>query len=93
MFESHVSLKELYECSHPKLDRLVELSRDLTFGSRLTGAGWGGCVVSLVPSDNVDKYINTLKEMYYDKMNVDVTSELIFVTSPNSGACIFNVIP
>lgn len=91
MFESHESLRDLYECSHPQLDRVVELSRDLTFGSRLTGAGWGGCVVALVPPENVEKYINTLKEMYYKNMKVneeDVRS-LVFVTEPNFGACIF----
>ncbi|KAH0808618.1 hypothetical protein GEV33_014173 [Tenebrio molitor] len=42
MTDSHESLRDLYECSHPQLDRLVELSRELTFGARLTGAGWGG---------------------------------------------------
>jgi galactokinase len=40
MRESHQSLQKLYECSHPNLDKLVELSEGKALGSRLTGAGW-----------------------------------------------------
>lgn len=40
MRESHRSLKELYECSHPNLDRLVAISDEFGVGARLTGAGY-----------------------------------------------------
>ncbi len=48
-YESHASLRDLYRCSHPRLDELVEMCRSTpgVFGARLTGAGWGGCVVAL----------------------------------------------
>jgi len=39
MDESHTSLRTLYDCSHPMLDQLVELSKPFVYGSRLTGAG------------------------------------------------------
>ena len=39
MFESHASCRDLYQCSHEKLDKLVELSGELALGARLTGAG------------------------------------------------------
>ena len=44
---SHESLRDLYECSHPNLDWLVEraLVERGVRGARLTGAGWGGCVI------------------------------------------------
>ena len=44
---SHDSLRDLYECSHPNLDWLVEraLREPGVRGARLTGAGWGGCVI------------------------------------------------
>lgn len=91
MTQSHESLRDLYECSHPQLDRLVELSGEFTFGSRLTGAGWGGCAVSLVHPHNANKYVNFLKENFYKPLGiVDNFSNVLFATSPNAGACIYN---
>jgi len=40
MGQSHESLRNLYECSHPNLDKLVQLGKGKALGSRLTGAGW-----------------------------------------------------
>lgn len=48
MVESHMSLQEEYEVSTPELDRLVNVALDAgAMGARLTGAGFGGCVVAL----------------------------------------------
>ncbi len=49
MLDSHRSLRDQFEVSTPLLDRLVELLAGLpgVFGARLTGAGFGGCVVAL----------------------------------------------
>lgn len=93
MSDSHRSLRDLYECSHPQLDRLVELSRDFAFGSRLTGAGWGGCTVSLVEPQKVPLFVNELKAKFYQPLGIlddDSVRALVFVTAPNSGACIFS---
>jgi galactokinase len=48
--ESHASLRDLYQVSCPELDALVEMAQAQPgcLGSRLTGAGFGGCTVSLV---------------------------------------------
>ena len=53
MNASLASLRDDYEVSCAELDRLVELARAQAgvFGSRLTGAGFGGCTVSLVRND------------------------------------------
>ena len=44
---SHVSLRDLYECSRPELDWVVDRAIELrgVRGARLTGAGWGGCAI------------------------------------------------
>jgi len=53
---SHDSLRDDYEVSGPELDLLVEIARGTegVLGSRLTGAGFGGCTVSLVRPDAVE---------------------------------------
>ena len=60
---------------------------------QLTGAGWGGCIVALVPDDKVEDYINGLKSEYYSKIHKDSSNidGLIFATQPGSGAQIFRL--
>ncbi|XP_069686505.1 N-acetylgalactosamine kinase-like [Periplaneta americana] len=94
MLQSHESLQQLYECSHSSLDKLVELGKGKALGSRLTGAGWGGCIVALTTKDTVDDYINMLKEKFYKghpaAIDKDLNS-LVFSTEPNVGAEIYQV--
>jgi len=55
MNETQDSCRNLYECSCVELDRICEIARrNGSYGSSLTGAGWGGCSVHLVPADKVD---------------------------------------
>ncbi|XP_048515216.1 N-acetylgalactosamine kinase isoform X1 [Athalia rosae] len=92
MTESHVSLDQLYECSHPELNRVVEDAMDCgALGARLTGAGWGGCAVALTTDDNVDGFLEALKEKFYRRRNVEPTEAngLLFPTEPNQGAAIY----
>ena len=52
MLASHASSRDDMEVSTPELDALVECLVDAgALGARLTGAGFGGCVVALVPAD------------------------------------------
>ena len=56
MTESHQSCAELYECSSVNLDYLTKKSLECgALGSRLTGAGWGGCYINLVPAEQVKR--------------------------------------
>ncbi|MCL5774217.1 MAG: galactokinase [Firmicutes bacterium] len=66
MFESHYSLRDDYEVSSEYLDILVESAAEGAecLGSRLTGAGFGGCTVSLVRSDEITTFINRVSSNY-----------------------------
>jgi galactokinase len=94
MNDSQSSCSLLYECSCPKLDNLTRLAREAgAYGSRLTGAGWGGCTISLVAENNVDDFVQRLKETYppYKNLEEDALREVIFATKPGSGACVFKL--
>lgn len=66
MNESHDSLRDDYEVSSKELDSLVSAAREVdgVLGSRLTGAGFGGCTVTLLRKDTVDKTIQHIKAKY-----------------------------
>lgn len=66
MNQSHDSLRDLYEVSCNELDVMVEEARRIsgTLGSRMTGAGFGGCTVSLVHEDAVDQFVTQVGEAY-----------------------------
>ena len=66
MNESHRSLQKDYEVSSPWLDELVALAcaGHECLGSRMTGAGFGGCTVSLVENDGIDAFIRRVSAGY-----------------------------
>lgn len=66
MNQSHDSLRDLYEVTGKELDTLVNEARKINgvLGSRMTGAGFGGCTVSLVKNENVDDFISTVGNNY-----------------------------
>lgn len=75
MNASHVSLRDLYEVSCVELDTLVDsaLSIDGVLGSRMTGAGFGGCTVSLVKDDCVDTFIDKVGKEYLAKIGYEAS--------------------
>jgi galactokinase len=65
MLESHASLRDDFQVSTPELDSLVELAMDAgAFGARLTGAGFGGSVVALVPAAIAATFVTTVADRY-----------------------------
>lgn len=66
MNESHRSLRDDYEVTGKELDTLVETAWEQkgVIGSRMTGAGFGGCTVSIVKNENVEEFIKNVGETY-----------------------------
>ncbi|MGH2371236.1 MAG: galactokinase, partial [Chloroflexota bacterium] len=66
MDESHISLRDDYQVTIPQLDIMVEAAHAVpgVLGSRMTGAGFGGCTVSLVRANAVDRFRREVPEQY-----------------------------
>ena len=70
MNQSHISLRDDYEVTGVELDTLAALAWEQAgvVGSRMTGAGFGGCTVSIVKKDKVDDFIKNVGEAYKNKI-------------------------
>lgn len=86
MNESHVSLRDDYEVTGEELDTLVEEAWkvDGVIGSRMTGAGFGGCTVSIVKDEAVDTFIQNVGKAYKDKIGYAAD---FYVVEIGSGPC------
>lgn len=98
MDASQVSCRDLYECSSPELDTLVSQAKAAgALGSRLTGAGWGGCTVSILKKADVDGFIAKVKESYYaplikeGRLTEEDLHDTIFASAPASGGGLLRV--
>ena len=72
MNASHESLRDDYEVSSPALDAMVEAMRseDGCYGARLTGAGFGGCAISLVEPGQEQAMADAIYEQYSKATNI-----------------------
>ena len=70
MNESHISLRDDYEVTGIELDSLVESAwkQEGVIGARMTGAGFGGCAVSIVKADKIDAFIENVGKEYEQKI-------------------------
>lgn len=93
MDASHESLRTDYEVSSRELDRLVALAREGgAAGARLTGAGFGGCVVALTDPFRLDRLLGTLEKGYYRPMTLShPLREVLFVAEPSRGSSVEEV--
>ncbi|KAI4592439.1 galactokinase [Pestalotiopsis sp. 9143b] len=88
------SCRELYECSCPEIDEICKIAREAgSYGSRLTGAGWGGCSVHLVPADKVDNVKKAFHDKYYSKRDLserDLEAAIV-VSRPMNGSAVYHL--
>ena len=73
MNQSHDSLRDDYEVTGRELDTLVEEARKIegTIGSRMTGAGFGGCTVSIVKEEQVESFIRDVGLAYKERTGLN----------------------
>ncbi len=85
MAESHASMRNDFEITVPEIDTLVDIVKKEIGdqgGVRMTGGGFGGCIVALVPPLLVDNVCNTVKAQYEMKTGL---KESIYVCQAKDG--------
>lgn len=88
MAESHASMRDLFEITTSQIDILVEIINNVLGtkgGVRMTGGGFGGCVVAFMPNDMVQEVMDAISFEYQAKTGL---KESIYTSLPASGVCV-----
>jgi galactokinase len=82
---SHADLRDKFAVTCDELDHMVAVARHLPgcLGSRMTGAGFGGCTVSLVRKDAVDAFVPALLAGYQQRFDLPAA---VYVSAAAAGA-------
>jgi galactokinase len=85
MGEAHASARDDYEISTPEIEALIELANAApgTVGARLTGAGWGGCIVALVHEESAPAFAQALVSGYHTRTGLNAQ---VFLCHSAAGA-------
>lgn len=81
----HISLRDDFEVSSDALNAIVEAaqSHSACYGARMTGAGFGGCAVALVKTDQTDDFVQHVTQRYTQRTP---HTPAVYVTRPTQGA-------
>ena len=93
LYASHASLRDDFEVSCSELDMLVDILShvDGVSGARLTGAGFGGCVIALVADDSIDAIGATIDAKYRPESLPEGTKAEIWPVKISDGARIVDM--
>ena len=85
MYQSHNSLRDNYMVSCDELDYLIELASkyNKVYGARMTGGGFGGSTIHLIPTTILEDYKKHLEEKYFNKFQI---KPLFYISKPCDGA-------
>lgn len=93
MDESQVSTRDFNNASAPACDKICQIARkNGSFGSRVTGAGFGGSIVHLTTTDRLPRLVDAIRRQYYQAEFPNISREMIdsamVVSTPAQGACV-----
>jgi galactokinase len=94
MNESHESLRTNCEVSTPQLDRLARMCiKAGALGARLTGAGFGGCIVALTTNESKHEVLEYLRSNWYADRVLTRNSlqDVLFLVIPTQGASMYRL--
>ena len=85
LVESHQSLQYDYDVSCPELDFLVETARNVdgVYGARMTGGGFGGCIVAMLDDSALGRFHTEITGRYQSRFSVVPE---IYRSKPSTGA-------
>lgn len=86
MYASHASMRDDFEITVPEIDYIVEVVAEVLGnkgGVRMTGGGFGGCCVALMPSDMVENAKDAIEAKYEAKTGI---KESVYICTPQDGA-------
>jgi galactokinase len=91
LYESHDSLRNLYEVSCKELDLIVDVAGEFdgVLGARMTGAGFGGCVICLVREECRSSFVQQVREVYRTETG---NSPEVYEFKPSDGAARLNAL-
>ncbi|MGI9281577.1 MAG: galactokinase [Endozoicomonas sp.] len=88
MAQSHASMRDDFEITVPQIDAIVEIVKGVIGergGVRMTGGGFGGCVVALAPTDLVDDIQSAIDQQYFDRTGLTAD---IYVCNASQGTSV-----
>jgi galactokinase len=94
MDASHGSCRDDYEVSCPELEELIGIAKDAgAVGARLTGAGFGGCTVNLIPETEVPGFLTRIDRYFYRSRlaHSERVGDYRFIFKPQAGAGVFRL--
>lgn len=85
LYQSHESLRDLYQVSSPALDQMVEAAMESPgcFGARMTGAGFGGCAIAAVDRNFKGSFLGEVQQRYRNKSGLNAA---VYLTNAAQGA-------
>lgn len=92
MNQSQKSCRYDYDCSSSELDQLCQIAQEEgAYGSRLTGAGWGGCSVHLIPVNRISAVMKAWEHRYYAKLALSPQQrqDAVTMTKPGNGSVVY----